>query len=308
MKGPTLPTVFLADCGRDQQEARECLAAALRMHGHEVLQLQPPPETEEALLLALGPVLDRCALSVHLVGNSVGRVPDGPSGRSLVMLENSIAAQRCQHSQLRRIIWLPASVQGERPEQQAFIDRLQTSADEQYGADLLRDDFEKLKGVIHSRLRQLAEPPPDPAPAISAGPPVVHLMMSAADREAVVPLIQLLKMQCLEVTTPVFVGASAAVRTFNKKQILASDATILFYGAENDLWKQGQVELRKRVITPDSARPHRAWTCLMPPLTDDKKLLQQVGGPGVIDALGGLSAAALLPVSLSLAPQKRRQS
>ncbi len=294
-RGQALPAVFMADCGRDQQDARARLTVQLNRLGHEVLQLQPAPESEDALPAALNPLLDRCALSVHLVGNSVGRVPDGPSGHSLVMLENSLAALHCQRSGLRRIIWLPAGAQGERPEQQAFIDRLETSAAEQAGADLLRSDFETLKEAIDNRLRQLAAPPTH-ASTKPSGPPRVHLMMSEADRPAVVPLIQRLEAQGIEWTIPVFAGKSAEVRRANTDHLLASDATILVYGAGNELWKLGQVELRKRTITPDRARPHRSWTCLMPPLTDDKALLQQVAGPGLIDALGGLSGAALLPV------------
>lgn len=294
-KGLALSAVFVADCGRDQHDARARLCVELRSQGHDVLQLQPLPETEDALQAALDPLLDRCTLSVHLVGNSVGRVPDGPSGRSLAMLENSIAARHCRRSGLRRIIWLPADAQGERPEQQAFIERLQSSADEQDGADLLRRDFNELKDVINKRLRQPAAPP-NPAPTQPTGPAVVHLMMSEADRKTVAPLIQLLEAQGIEVTRPVFVGSSADLRKTNKRQMLASDATVLVYGAGDELWKLNQLELRKRILTPDSARPHRTWTCLVPPLTDDKALLQQVGGPGVIDALGGMSIAALRPI------------
>ena len=299
--GQTLPAVFLADCGRDQHEARDCLAVELRVLGYEVLQLQPPPETEEALLVALAPLLERCELSVHLVGNSVGRVPDGPSGRSLVMLENSLAAERSRQAKLRRIIWLPAAVEGERPEQRDFIKRLQTSADEQYGADLLRGDFESLKSTAHNRLRQLATPQPDPAVRPVTGAPLLHLLMSEADRSAAVPLIQLLQAQGMEVTVPVFVGASGPLRKANQGLMLASDALMLFYGAENELWKQGQIDLRKRVISRDNVRPQRFWTCLMPPFTDDKKLLLQVGGPAVINGLDGLTAAVLRPVVQALA-------
>ncbi len=294
--------VFLAHCGRDLQEAHDRLAVELRAHGHQVLQLQPPPETEEALQRALPPLLARCALSVHLVGDSVGPVPGGPSGRSLAMLQNSLAAEHCRHGRLRRIIWLPAEAQGERPEQRAFINELLTSADAQRGADLLRRDIEAVKTTVHERLRQLAEPPPSP-PAARAptAPPVVHLMMSEADREAAVPLIRLLQQWNLEVTVPVFVGTAAALRKANKALILASHAQILFYGAENDLWKQNQIELRKRTIGADSSRPHRVWTCLASPLTEDKKMLAQIGGLGLIDCLGGWTAAAVQPVVRALA-------
>ena len=86
------PAVYLAHCGRDLAEVREQLATELRMHGHVVLPTQPLPQTEELLVPELDALLVRCAVAVHLVGRSVRPVPDGPSGRSLAMLQNDCCA------------------------------------------------------------------------------------------------------------------------------------------------------------------------------------------------------------------------
>ena len=157
------PAVYLAYCGRDLNEVREQLATELRVHGHRVLPDEPLPMTEDALVPMVQELLARCAVAVHLVGRSVGPVPDGPSGRSLAMVQNDCAAQSCERSSLRRIIWLPAGVSGERAEQQAFIEALLRDPAQQRGADLLRGDVEALKATLHRALLPAQPAPPAPS-------------------------------------------------------------------------------------------------------------------------------------------------
>lgn len=302
--GPARIAVFLADCGRDQRDAREQLATELRMHGHEVLPALQLPLTEDALVPELKAQLKRCALAIHLVGASVGPVPDGPSGRSLVMLENQLAAECCRQGALRRIVWLPEGVTGERAEQQAFIDAMQSDAALQYGADLLRGDIEAVKGAMHLTLRRL-ERATAPAAAAPVGQQVVHVLMNEADRAASVPLLKLLRAQGIQVTIPVFVGDAGALREANAELLSGCDALILFYGAGDEVWKfHQQSELRKQGAAGSAGRRGSEWICLVPPSTADKQLLQQLGEPNLIDALAGLSAAALQPLLAALAPTR----
>ncbi len=298
--GPTRCTVFLANCGRDLRDAREQLATELRMHGHEVLPALQLPFTEDALVPEVQAQLERCALAIHLVGASVGPVPDGPSGRSLVVLENQLAAERCREGALRRIIWLPAGVAGERAEQQVFIDALQRDAALQYGADLLRGDLESLKSTVHLTLRQLDRA--EPAAAVTpAGQQVLHLLMSEADRAASVPLLKLLRAQGLAVTIPVFVGDAGALREANAQLLSGCDALVLYYGAGDEVWKfHQQSELRKQGAAGSASRRGPEWICLAPPSTADKQLLLQLEEPNLINALSELSVATLQPLLAAL--------
>jgi len=88
------PPIFLASCGQDLRRAREELATALEMHGFEVLPNSILSSSEDELVPELERLLARCNLSIHLVGGSVGPVPDGDSGQSLLMLENRVAASQ----------------------------------------------------------------------------------------------------------------------------------------------------------------------------------------------------------------------
>ena len=294
------PVVFLAECGHDLRTTRDQLTTDLQMHGYEVLPAQQLPLTEDALVPELKLQLEQCALSIHLVGRKIGPIPDGPSERSLAILENELAAARCRQGSLRRIIWLPDGVTGERAEQQVFIDALQQDAALQYGADLIRGDLEALKGTIHLTLRKLEHPEPAAAAPGPAGQPTVHLVMSDADRTESIPLIKLLRARGLRVTLPVFVGDAAAVRAANMELVSGCTALILFYGAGDEVWKfHQQSDLIKQAAASGGAC-YSEWICLAAPSTADKEMLLQLGEPNLLDARAGFSDAVLQPLLSSL--------
>lgn len=312
---PDRPAVFLADCGRDQRLTREQLAIELRMHGYEVLPTTPLPTTEEQLMPELTALLGRCALSIHLIGNSVGPIPDGPSGRPLIQLENEVAATRCRQGALRRLIWLPKEMSGERAEQQTFIAALQSDAALQFGADLLTGDVESLKCAVHQTLHQIENPSPVATPApivpVAAGEatavatvvPVVHLVMSDADRTPAVPLLKLLRAQGVKATLPVFTGDAATLREANAQLVAESHAVILFYGAGDEAWKFHQErDLCKQA--PGAAHARTPWVWLAPPSTPDKALLQALGDASLLDGLANDQAqdqgTALQPLLTAL--------
>jgi hypothetical protein len=87
----------------------------------------------------------QCRFSVHLIGTRFGVVPDGPSQKSVVVLQNELAARRSKSGGLRRVIWLPEGASSEQAAEQGFIDALHQNAEMQSGADLITGDLEQLK-------------------------------------------------------------------------------------------------------------------------------------------------------------------
>ncbi len=292
--------VFVAECGRDLQAVRAQLVTDLRLHGHTVLPAQQLPLSEDLLRPELAALLARATLAVHLVGSSAGPVPEGPTGQSLVALQNAMAAAQSQAGGLRRVLWLAPGAQGERPEHQAFLDALQTDAGLQRGADLLRGDAEALKGAVHQVLQALRQPAPPPAPTGGSGPRV-HLLMTEADRPAAVPLIKALRALGLAVSVPVFAGDAAALRQRHAQLVAESRAVVVVYGAGDEAWKFHQLsDLQKQAAIAGSG-PSR-WLALLPPHTPDKDLEQALADPATLDLLAGVDAAALAPLRAALGP------
>lgn len=290
--------VFVAECGRDLQAVRAQLVTDLRLHGHTVLPAQQLPLVEDQLRPELAAQLAQATLAVHLVGGSTGPVPEGPTGLSLVALQNAIAADASQARGLRRILWLAPGVQGERPEQQAYRDALQSDASLQRGADLLNGDAEALKGAVHQALQALQKPAP--APVAASGPgPRVHLLMTEADRAAAVPLVKALRAAGLAVSVPVFAGDAADLRQRNAQLVADSRAVLVLYGAGDEAWKFHQLsDLQKQAAIAGSG-PSR-WLALLPPQTPDKDLEQALADAATLDLLGGVPATALAPLLQAL--------
>jgi len=290
--------VFVAECGRDLQAVRAQLVTDLRLHGHTVLPAQQLPLHEDQLRPDLAAQLAQAALAVHLVGGSTGPVPEGPTGQSLVALQNAMAADVAQARGLRRILWLAPGAHGERPEQQAYLDALQTDAALQRGADLLRGDPETLKATVHQALQALQKPAPPPAPAAGAGPRV-HLLMTEADRAGVVPLVKALRALGLSVSVPVFAGDAAELRQRNAQLVADSRAVLVIYGAGDEAWKFHQLSDLQKQAAISGSGPSR-WLALLPPHTPDKDLEQALAEPATLDLLAALPGSALAPLQAAL--------
>ncbi len=290
--------VFVAECGRDLQAVRAQLVTDLRLHGHSVLPEQQLPLSEDLLLPELAAQLAHATLAVHLVGGSTGPVPEGPSGQSLVALQNAAAAAQSQARGLRRILWLAPGAQGERPEQQAYLAALQTDAALQRGADLLRGDTEALKGAVHQALLALQKPAPPPAPPPGPGPRV-HLLMTEADRAGVVPLVKALRTAGLAVSVPVFAGDAAELRQRNAQLVADSRAVLVVYASGDEAWKFHQLSDLQKQAAIAGAGPSR-WLALLPPQTPDKDLEQALADAATLDLLAGVDAAALAPLQAAL--------
>ena len=144
-QAPSKPAVYLAECSYDRKQARELLEGELKRLGYPVLPDKPLPADEAEYVAAVESLLARCALSIHLVGESYGAVPDGPTAKSVGMLQNELAVARCKSGGLKRLIWLPQGTRSEQAPQQAFIEALHQDAQAQFGADLITGDIEELK-------------------------------------------------------------------------------------------------------------------------------------------------------------------
>ena len=293
--------VFVAECGRDLQAVRAQLVTDLRLHGHTVLPAQQLPLVEDQLRTELAAQLAQATLAVHLVGGSTGPVPEGPTGLSLVALQNAMAADASQARGLRRILWLAPGLHGERPEQQAYRDALQADASLQRGADLLIGDAEALKGAVHQALQALQAQDKAAAPqaTVPGAGPRVHLLMTEADRAAAVPLVKALRAAGLAVSVPVFAGDAADLRQRNAQLVADSRAVLVVYGAGDEAWKFHQLsDLQKQAAIAGSG-PSR-WLALLPPQSPDKDLEQALADPATLDLLGGVPATALAPLLQAL--------
>jgi hypothetical protein len=287
------PAIYLAECSFDRRSAREALESELRLHGYPVLPDIQLPKSEEEYIAAVQGFLERCDLSIHLVGAKYGVVPDGPSEKSVTILQNELAIERYKRGGLRRIISLPEGTKSEFAAQQEFLDRLLKDAELQAGADLVIGDVEELKGAVHAALKKLQKQEP---PAVEGqGSRLIYLLCDERDRHATISLRKFLKGRGYDVQIPLFEGDAATVRQNNQDLLAQCDAVVLFYGAGDEAWKRSIDSELKKAVAYRGAQPRMAtYIYLAEPTTASKQDLIELEEPNLINGLQGFSDSEML--------------
>lgn len=305
-QGPPKPAIYLAECSYDRKQAREILEGELKRHGYPVLPDQELPRDEAEYMAAVEGLLKRCKLSIHLVGETYGGVPDGPSQKSEVVLQNELAAQRSRTDQLKRVIWLPEGTHSNQAQQQSFINALHQNADVQIGADLITADIEGLKTAIHAILTKLEKPEPQ-LPVIQAAAAdhtkLIYLICNEKDRKATVPMRKYFRGLGFEVAIPAFEGDATAVREAHQQLLTNCDAVILFYGAGDESWKRTMAQDLKKMPGYRSGKPLLAcYTYLADPRTSAKEDLIDMEEPDLISGFGDFSDGVMIPFVRAITP------
>jgi TIR domain len=145
-------TVYLAQTTRDLSGERDQIKRELQNRGYDILPDKELPFISPSYEEAVRECVGRAKLSVHLIGGSYGIIPEGAGQRSIVRLQNEIAAERSRDEAFPRLLWMPVGLTTREEAQAQFIENLRTDAATQKGAELLQTPLEELKSVIQTRL------------------------------------------------------------------------------------------------------------------------------------------------------------
>jgi serine/threonine protein kinase len=268
--------IYLAQTTHDLKEEHDALRRDLHGHGYWIVPDRPLPLVEDELRSYVRETLDRCKMSVHLVGQNYGLVPEGATD-SLIALQNEVAVERATSGAFNRLIWLPPNLEIADERQKSFVDQIRNDPRMQRNCDLLETPLEDLKTFVHQILsppRRVAEPRPQ-APARGDGVKHVYLICDQRDLDDVSPLADALFERGFEVITPVFEGDEAEVREDHEENLRLCDAVLLYYGAGNELWLRRKLREVQKSAGMGRMQPIRAkgiWVA--PPATAQKQRLR----------------------------------
>jgi len=298
---PTKPPIYLAQCAYDRQSDRAALEVELKGRGYPVFPERQLPSDEAGHVAEAAALLSQCRLSIHLVGSGPGMVPDGPSGKPAVMLQNELAAERSRTAGLKRIVWLNEGTKSDDPRQQGFLNALLNDPQVLLGADVITGNFESLKEAVRNTLRKLETPEaPQPAGGAGSAPKLVYIICCREDRTSVLPLRKYLKEAGFRTQVPVFEGDAAEVHERSQAALAECDAVMVYYGAGTEAWKRtvDSERLKIKGYRPGKPAPP-SWCYVAAPVTTDKQeALELEDNP--INGLEGFSEAALQPLIQSL--------
>ena len=256
-EAPMGETIYLAETSFDLSPQRNNIKRELQERGHLVMPDRPLPLNGPELQDAVRTYLQTSKLSIHLIGANYGVIPEA-ADRSVVCLQNDLAAERSKGNGFARLIWLPEGLETKEDRQRQFVEYLKFDANAQQGADVLQTSIEELKTYIQDKLR------PKPKSLTSngngngkpsSGPLRVYVVCGKQDYDAVAPLEDHLFNSGFEVKLPLMEGDEAEVREDHKEQLLLCDAVMIFYGGSSEGWLRTKQNDLQKIAGYGRAKP-----------------------------------------------------
>lgn len=229
-------TIYLAETGHDLSVQRNIIKRELQRHGFIVLPNHTLPTRVEELEIEVKKDLEECSMSVHLIGNAYGEIPEG-ADRSVVDIQNKIAAEtavakRQTKDEFSRLIWIAQNLKNASDRQKAFIETIRRDTEAQEGAEILQNPLEDFKNIMREELidsqdRMVPE---------SKGSKSIYLVHDRIDLAEVEPIRDVLEKSGFKVLIPAFEGELLDVRKKHIDNLRNFDGAIIYKGKVNDQW------------------------------------------------------------------------
>ncbi len=252
--------VFLAETTYDLQNYRDNLVRELKEAGLIVLPDKNLPNIINRFNDDVEGFMNESILSIHLISSTnYASQPEG-TDKSIVMLQNEIAASKSASINFPRLIWVPACTTNISTnekmvsQQKAFVEELKKDAELQRGADILEGPLEEFKQAIFDTIRRMkaeekvrreAEEKAKKLNTFTEGlvssnldqePKLVYLVCDQRDLDNTRPLEDLVADSGNEILLPLFDGDQVQLRQAHVDNLKICDAVIIYYGAGNYRW------------------------------------------------------------------------
>lgn len=235
--------VYLAEPTSDLIPERDRIRRELVERGHTVLPDRPLPLVGDELKETIASFLSQCELSVHLIGNRFGIVPEGEE-TSLAEIQISLAGAQCKAASLKQVIWLQPETNPEEERQKAFLQHINDGTGPTESAELIQGTVEQLKSICLKRLTTTSEQPATEPK--NSNVKSVYLICDRTDERAVEPLEDFLFDQGFDVRVPQFDGNEADFEMVHWENLKSCDAVLIYWGEAGGQWvEMKQMDLLK---------------------------------------------------------------
>lgn len=228
--------VYLAETAHDLAVERNIITRELQRHGYTVLPGHTLPDHAAEIEQIVRKNLDKCSMSIHLIGNAYGEIPEG-SPRSIVDLQHSIAAEKSEESKRKneafsRLIWIAPNLAHANERQKKFIETIKRDVEGQEAAEILETPLEDFKNIIREELLEAI----DRKGIKETGGRAIYLIYDQNDHHQVKPYVDLIKKCGFNVLMPSFDGGQLEQRQKHIENLRALDAAIIFKGDAYEQW------------------------------------------------------------------------
>lgn len=248
--------VYVAATSSDVDDERETMVRQIEDWGYSVLPKNPSTLIEsEGVRAEVESTLAKCVLSVHLVSNKRGLIPEGEE-KSIVALQYEAA----QTSSKERVLWICPETQPD-----AGI-RCLIEQSSQQGAEILEGrSIEDLKEVVESKLSRLRE---ENGQTKEKDKLNIYMICDRKDhpyvteaqgRERALQLKAYLDSQdCVVWLPPVSQMEETRRRRDHRETLKLSDAVLLYWGTADEDWFRENLRELIKARTRRSGSRHLA--------------------------------------------------
>ncbi len=251
---PREKTVYLASTGVDMVIQRDIIKRELIRHGYKVLPDHSLPKEIRPLDRMIRDDLDRCRLSIHMVGEDYGYKPKG-SELSVVDLQNRIASdhtyqmadknkkrKEAEKEPFSRLIWVSPDLKNVTERQKIFIEDLKSDAAALDEAEVLQISLQELKTIVREelvtggRFKSRREIRGIEKKEEVDQSKMIYLIADKRDVKAIDELQDYLKDQGFNVVSPSYEGDLVDLRYIHQENLRRCDASIIYYGDASEDW------------------------------------------------------------------------
>jgi TIR domain-containing protein len=263
---PSARSIYLAETTRDLSDSRDQIRRELLAQGYEVLPDRPLPLEVKELTSFVSSQLASCRLSLHLIGGHFGVVPENEEKRSVVWLQQELAAQRRASGSFHCLLWLPPGTDVAEGRQKQYLEHLQEQLRGRNDFELLKTPLEGLKNYIFDKLAERPQPPPRVEKRTR-----IYLICEARDFEAIRPIKDFLTNHQFGVDLPLQEGDQTEIRQDHEATLQDCDGVLLYHGAGSEAWLREKIRDLRRARGLGRQRPFLPQAIYIgPELTENK--------------------------------------
>ena len=184
--------------------------------------------------------LSESVMSVHLIGNSYGEIPEG-GDRSLVDMENRLAAQKVKETpssrKLQRLIWINPHQESSSDQQKNFIENIQRDLSALEAAEIFQIPLEDFKNTLREELFESnSEENKIKDVSVDENKLNVYLIYDKIDQEEATSVSKELIKAGFNVLHSDFDDSVLALRKLHLEKLKLLDVGMVFRGKVNDNW------------------------------------------------------------------------
>ncbi|MDH5365943.1 MAG: hypothetical protein OEW67_03095 [Cyclobacteriaceae bacterium] len=238
--------IYLAETGHDLVIQKNIIRRELQRHGYNVYPNHTLSTNLDDLKNNISKEIEESSLSIHLIGNSYGEIPEG-SERSVVDLQNKIAAEKSSKiaksdakKDFSRLIWISPNLENISEKQKAFIENIKRDTSSLEGAEILQNPLEDFKNIIREELieKNLIGFKNNNT---GSDKKHVYIMHNKADEKEVVKIKSQIEKSGFQVLLPEFEGELLELRQKHIDNLRSFDVALIYKGNVNDQWVQMKI-------------------------------------------------------------------